>query len=243
MKKIKRYLWVISLSFLFTNPGYAKDFDDFSVKLSDGLNRLSDFEDIVVIQRRFLQKTGRFELSLSSPLFFSSEFFFKLGLGTNVSFYFLEKHGFELKGFYLFPVNRKVSRDMFKELRIDTDVKGLSTIGFAGLLYKWTPIYGKMAWINKKIVPFDFSLFLGGGMSQLQRCRGIIKNCERWAEPTLALGFGQSYALSRNLALRVDMGFHYYGGLFSTNIPSGEHYWDTYMNLGVNFYFPKRILR
>ncbi len=252
MKFVKKYLWIIGLSLLFVNSSYAFTInDDIPMQLSDNLNRLSAFEDIVVIQRRFLQKTGRFEISPSVSIFFSSEFFFKLGLGGSVGFYFLEKHGLELKGFYLFQVNREVAFDIYENLRISAASKGASTIGFAGLLYKWTPVYGKMAWWNKKIIPFDFSIIVGGGMSQVQQCRSVnvatgvsCAATESWFEPTLVLGFGQSYSLSRNLAFKVDIGFHYYGSLlFSQNIPSNQHYWDTYMKLAVSFYFPQKVVR
>ena len=249
MKWLKQYLWIIIWSLTCVDFSYALKADDFSVEFSDNLSRLSTFEDIVVVQRRFLQKTGRFEISPSASIFFSSEFFFQAGLGANISFYFLEKHGFELKGFYLFQIDRGVATDVYNNLRIDTAAKGVNTISFIGLLYKWTPIYGKTSWKNKKIIPFDFSVVIGGGMSQVEECRNskFSSTCLHralWLEPTLSLGFVQSYALSRNFTLRMDISSHYYGGLlFSKQIPSDDHYWDTHISFNCSFYFPRRIVR
>ena len=231
---------------------YAFDLDsDISSQLSSNLGKLAPFEDIVVIQRRFLQKTGRFEIAPSTSIFFSSEFFFKLGLGANLGFYFLEKHGIEIKSFFLFLVDREIAFDIYNKLRINAASKGVSTTGFTGLLYKWTPIYGKMAFLNRQIVPFDLSFFAGVGMSQVQKCQSrkvthgvFCEDPERWIEPTLSFGLMQSYALSRNSAIRMDIGVQYYGGLlFSQRISGNQHYWDVYASWAYNWYFPKRVVR
>ena len=253
MENVLKKLLFILFTFFITNTSYGFDLDsDISSQLSSNLGQLAPFEDIVVIQRRFLQKTGRFEIAPSTSVFFSSEFFFKLGLGANLGFYFLEKHGIEIKGFYLLQVDREVAIDVYKKLQITAASTGVNTVGFIGLIYKWTPIYGKMAFLNRKIVPFDFSFYAGGGVSQVTKCHSIKVNplgvfCEqenRWMEPTLSFGISQSYALSRNSAIRMDIGVQYYGGLlFSQTIESNRHYWDTYASLAFNFYFPKRMVR
>lgn len=142
-----------------------------SVKgLSLYLNNLSPFSDIVVIQRRYLVKTGRFEFSPSALLLFSHEFFINPGLGGSLAFYALEKHGLEIRGFYTYEFSRDVLNDIAEKLHVTTSIQGDRTIYFLGLVYKWIPIHGKMAWFDKKIIPFEMSFFLGGGITRV-RCR------------------------------------------------------------------------
>lgn len=249
-----------------------------SVKgLSLYLNNLSPFSDIVVIQRRYLVKTGRFEISPSALLLFSNEFFINAGLGGNLSFYALEKHGLEIRGFYTAEFRRGVWIDMSQKLGIVSSIMGDRTIYFLGLVYKWIPIYGKMAWFDNKIIPFEMSFFLGGGITRV-RCRDItvspnspegelvgaggnIGECNtvgfeflrggdrklirQKTEPTLIFGLGQSYAISRNMAFRIDLNWQYYGVLLGGK-PADDnafHHWDIFMTSGLSFYFPRRKVR
>ncbi len=245
--------------------------------LSLHLNNLSPFSDIVVIQRRYLVKTGRFEISPSTLFLFSNEFFINAGVGGGLSFYFLEKHGLELRGFYTLEFPRSVQIDVFQKLGFKSSVAGDRTIYFFGLVYKWIPVYGKMAWFNRKIIPFEMSVFFGGGLTRV-RCpdgpdaevsfnspesesigAGGIGQCEtidtkpfrdekgeeklmlirQKTEPTVLFGVGQSYAISRNLAFRLDINWQYYGMLLGGQ----THHWDILMTSGLSFYFPRRRVR
>ena len=263
----------------------AKDLEDNwfedsseSVKsLSLYLNNLSPFSDIVVIQRRYLVKTGRFEISPSALLLFNNEFFINAGLGGNLAFYALEKHGLEIRGFYTTEFPRSVWIDMSEKLNIETSVVGDRTIYFIGLVYKWVPIYGKMAWFDNKIIPFEMSFFLGGGITrvwcpdldvspnspdaELVGTGGNIGECNTIAveplsngeqrlmrqktEPTLIFGVGQSYAISRNMAFRIDLSWQYYGGLLGGQSTGNTsfHHWDILMTSGLSFYFPRHKVR
>ena len=258
--------------------------DDFVIDSSRSLQSLSSytndllpFSDIVVIQRRYLVKTGRFEISPSALLLFSNEFFINAGIGGNLAFYPLEKHGLEFRGFYTTEFRRSVLIDMWKKLRIVSSVLGDRTIYSVGMVYKWIPIYGKISWFDNKIIPFEMSFFLGGGITRV-RCGdvdisanspeaelvgagGNVGECEtvdirplrnngkrlirQKTEPTLIFGFGQSYALSRNMAFRIDLNWQYYGQLIGGKSAGGGsfHHWDVLMTSGLSFYLPRRKVR
>ena len=277
------YCRFVVLFFLLQNTwAMAKDPEDKWFKnlssssvesMSLYLNNLSPFSDIVVIQRRYLVKTMRFEIAPSALLLFSNEFFINAGLGGRMAFYALEKHGLEVQGFYTYEFPRSVQIDMLHKFGIESAVAGDRTIYFFGLVYKWIPIYGKIAWFDNKIIPFEMSFFLGGGMTHV-RCDdhtvdanspqaelvggGNIGKCmtteirelrsgrkrliREKLEPTLLFGFGQSYALSRNIAFRLDLNWQYYGGLIGGK-PSSSHHWDILMTSGISFYFPRRRVR
>ena len=242
--------------------------------LSLYLNNLSPFSDIVVIQRRYLVKTGRFEISPSALLLFSNEFFINAGVGGNLAFYFLEKHGLEIRSFYTHEFQRSALRDIAEKLSFRGSIVGYRTTYFLGLVYKWIPIYGKMTWFDNKIIPFEMSFFLGGGVTRVLCPRreagsntpeyelvegGVSGGCtitstEKFRvkgeefkrlylqrfEPTVLFGIGQSYALSRNIAFRLDLNWQYYGQLIGG---PPFHHWDALMTSGISFYFPRRKVR
>ena len=228
------------------------------------LTHLSPFSDIVVIQRRYQPKTGRFEFSLSSLLILSSEFFINTGVGGSLGFYLLEKHGLEIRGFYAIQLERGVYRDL-RGVEVGAQISGDRTESFAGLVYKWVPVYGKMAWFNEKIISFDTYIAVGGGVSRvlcspnvdsknkvqspgggsefanLGVCtpvrRGQTIQEKKW-EPTSFIGLGQSFSLSKSLSFRLDFAHQYYG-VFTQN----KHHSDFLISFSISYYFPEASKR
>ena len=229
------------------------------------LNRLSQFSDIVVLQRRFLTKTGRFEVSPSLIMLLSSEFFIHIGLGTSLSFYFLEKHGMELMSYFAKDFDRSVTSRLAK-IQIGSYIAGDKTQHFTALVYKWIPVYGKMAVFNKKIVPFDVIVSAGAGLAeafcgntQTKKAKGtggfelglcrVVKTIpksdgtkeyitKKW-EPVLIAGLGTSFSLSRKSALKMDARWLYYGkGLGFLGTASPSHHSDILLSAAWSFYFP-----
>lgn len=223
-KCILRYLLILIFSFSAFSLDFEKELSkDSSV---EDLNRLSPFFDIVVIQRRFLPKTGRFEISPSIVLFLSSELFINTGLGGHFSFYFLEKHGVEIFGYYSTVFKRNLTVNLENNLNIFGDIGGFRTEFIIALTYKWMPVYGKISLFNRKIIPFDVVLSVGGGIvqsicaedAQLSAkglggfewglCRKVLKGNQtvrkKW-EPALVFGIGQSFAFSKNTGLGLNV--------------------------------------
>ena len=205
------------------------------------LYNLSPTSNIVVLQRRYLPRTGRLDLSPSITLILNSEFLIYTGAGGHIGFYFLEKHGFELRGFYSVYTERSVVSHL-RKLNFGT-LAGGRTIASVNLIYKWIPIYGKMSWFNGKIIPFEMYLMAGGGSSYADICVINPQNnkCERrineWKISTL-VGAGQSYAVTRNTAVYWDISHQYYGGFIRE-----PHHSDIVLQLGVSFFIPHLEVR
>ena len=202
-------------------------------KLSD-LVHLSPFSDVAVIQRRFMPKTGRVAASLSSTFTLSSEFFLNPGIEGHLTYHFLEKHAVELSGYYVFTVNRGVTDDL---ARIGANVSELLPIarGFAGLTYKWMPVYGKIAFYNRQILAFDTFFNLGGGMSAVKGKRSPVV----W-EPAVTAGVGQVFAITRDLGLRWDLRWHM---TIQTQGIGVSVLNDILFSIGLSYYYPSAGLR
>lgn len=206
-----------------------------AVKNLSDLARLSEFSDVAVIQKRFLPKTGRFELSLSGLTNLNNPFFTNFGAGARIGYYFREKYGVELLFDFLTTGERQVTKDLQKDRGIDTD-NLVTSEGFIGAAFKWNPIYGKMTWLNRHIVPFDLNFSVGGGLT---------KTNEGGNEPTLHLSTSQVFALSKMSAVRWDVTWNMFQA--NTTNARGEKdklfQSDILIGLGMSFYFPEATYR
>ena len=203
-------------------------------KLSD-LMRLSRFSDIAVIQRRFMPKTGRVSVSLFSVFNMSNEFFLHPGGGGHLNYNFLEKHGVELSGYYVWTFKRGVTNDLAK---LGANVSESQPIAqsFFGLTYKWMPFYGKIAFYNQQILAFDTFFTIGGGMS------GIVRGKDKkmvW-EPTFVAGVGQVFAITRDIGLRWDLRVN---STFETRFSTFSVLNNLLFSIGLSYYYPSAGLR
>ena len=203
------------------------------MKLSD-LTQLSLFSDIAVIQRRFMPKTGRVSASLFSAFNMTSEFYIHTGIGGHFNYNFLEKHGVELSAHYLWTFNRRATIDL-ASLGANVKEQEPVTRAFAGLVYKWMPFYGKIAFYDKRILAFDTFFSLGGGMSGIVRG----KNKQIIWEPTAVVGLGQVFAITRDLGLRWDLRWDI--TLETQSNLSVLHH--ILFSIGFSYYYPSAGLR
>jgi outer membrane beta-barrel protein len=202
-------------------------------RVSD-LATLAPFEDIAVIQRRFLPKTKRFEASGSGLISTNNQYFNNIGLGARLAFYFNEKYGIE--GTYLFMTSseRPITEGLVDNQRIKT--KSLvEPEGYYGVSFKWMPVYGKVAWFQEKIIPFDFYFTPGFG---------VTSTAAGSSDATFALGMGQLFALSKSMAVRWDFNWHSYQSEIEVDgEKESRNQNDLYLGVGVSFFFPEATYR
>jgi outer membrane beta-barrel protein len=199
------------------------------------LATLAPFEDIAVIQRRFLPKTGRFEISPNAMVTLNNPFFSNMGLGLRGSYYFVEKHGIELQYFMLSNSSRAVTDNLENKRGVRTESLTVAK-SYMGAAYKWNPIYGKMTLMNKVIVPFDLYFTLGYGLTNTNESNG---------EGTIHIGTGQAFALTKMMSIRWDLTWNFYSAKATdstgANITNNQD--DLFISLGMGFYFPEAKYR
>ena len=209
----------------YVEAGFLKKVQKLDAKKLSDLSELDPFSDVSVIQRRFMPKTGRFNMGLSVTSILSNEFFLNVGLTGNATYHFLEKHGLELSGFYVYEFLRGINRKFNEVMGIKASTNAFTS--HIGLLfsYKWIPIYGKMALFDDKMSAFDFFFQFGGGV-----LRGKIRDAYEWA-PTGTFKLGQIFAVTRDFAIMWD------ASVLLTYVQAGlEH--EIMFSVGVSWYFP-----
>ena len=209
----------------YVEAGFLKKVQKLNAKKLSDLAELDPFSDVSVIQRRFMPKTGRVNLGLSATSILSNEFFLNVGLSGNFTYHFLEKHGLELGGFYVYEFLRGINKNFNEVVGITASTNAFTSNIGALFSYKWIPIYGKMALFDDKMSAFDFFFQLGGGI-----LRGKIRGTSEWA-PTGIFKLGQIFAATRDFAIMWD------GSVFLTYVAGGlEH--EIVFSIGVSWYFP-----
>ncbi|MCB0408213.1 MAG: outer membrane beta-barrel domain-containing protein [Bdellovibrionales bacterium] len=199
------------------------------------LATLEPFNDIAVIQRKFLPKTQRFEIAGMAMGSVNNPFFSNLGFGIRGSYFFTEKHAIELQYYFLSNSERDVTANLRDKRNVET--KSLTTPkSYMGAAYKWNPIYGKFTWLNQTIVPFDLFFTIGAGTTKTD-----LGN----QEPTIHIGSGQVYAISKAMAFRWDISWNFYQAdaeqSDGTKITNNQD--DLFLMVGMSFYFPEAKYR
>lgn len=191
------------------------------------LDMLEPFEEVIVLQRRYLPRTHRLELSPTVGYVLNENFFNDTLFGARLGYGFTESLGVELSYLNLQASKREVTTNLAAE-------RGLATASlvtpsqYMGLSAKWSPIFGKIALFSKRIVPFDTFFQLGGGTTTTNTGTSAM---------TVMLGSGQTYSIRQWLAFRWDFGLFNYNAKSSIS-GTEETVTDLHVNIGVSFFFP-----
>lgn len=201
--------------------------------LSD-LVKLSPFEDVAVIQKRYLPKTKRFQAYIGASGVLNDAFFLSVGGAGRLGYYFQERYGVELNAWMLSTSEKQVTSDLRNKRGVFTQSL-VTAESYYGVDFKWTPVYGKMTWNNKTITPFDLYFSLGGGVTGTN---------QGGSEPTLHVGTGQIFALSKGMAFRWDFSWNFFmaESLVSARRESSL-YNNLFLTVGMSWFFPEATYR
>lgn len=207
--------------------------ENLNIKSVSGLEKLVPFNDLAVIQKRFLPRTQRFEFFPNVGLIINDAFFFSSLYGARFAYHFSEKWGVEFTYLGISTSNKDVTKALADE-NVQTDSLLLPK-SYIGLDLKWTPIYGKMAVGNKSIVPYDFYFSFGGGS---------LDTNQKDAAIAVHLGVGQSFAITQGMAFRWDTSFYWYSSdvVTKSGTDSGS-FMNLHLTVGMSFFFPEAKYR
>lgn len=221
-------------------------------EISD-LKKLETFDDIAVIQKRYLPKTGRFEFYVGGGTNLNDAFFVGNGVSLRLGYNFREKWGIEGIYSYIQNDNRDVTNELLKR-GVNTE-GSVSTDGYYGVDLKWTPIYGKYAYFNDKIIPFDLYFTLGVGKTDpkfVNSSTASAKQITVESPYTVRVGAGQIFAITKWMAFRWDIAMHFIAAdttstvtvnNVATSTTKGEMNNNLFLNVGLSFFFPEANYR
>ena len=194
------------------------------------LANLVPFSEVSVLQKRFLPKTGRAQIFAGLSLTTNDPFYNTYGATLKGSYFLSEMWGLELQYYNLSSSEAKSTKELFEVQNIGTDSLSY-TKEYLGLSLLWVPIYGKMTWFNKKIVPFDFYFGVGGGQTRTAQKSGI---------GTVNVTAGQIFAINKAFAIRWDFTWNFFS---AKAINEDGMINNLFFSAGASFFFPEAKYR
>jgi outer membrane beta-barrel protein len=228
----------------------VQDTPKVNVTKLENLNQLKPFEDIAVIQRRYLPKTQRFEANINASTNVNDSYFSAYGVGGGLTYNFSEKIGVEFIAKWFSASNSKAANQLLE--------RGVVTNGmvvtelFYGVDFRWTPIYGKFSYFDKKIIPFDHYFSIGLGQTQLATGSSTTATnfrVEALDDPiTLRISTGEVFALTKWMVFRWDVSWHFMQPEVRTTkgasvVITDDLQNNLFINFGLSFYFPEAKYR
>ncbi len=201
------------------------------------LQKLAPFEDVAVIQKRFLPKTERFEFFPNIGFIANNAFFLSSYFQGRFGYAFSEKWAIEAIAAIFTDSKYKVTKDIEgKQVKTENLIIPES---YYGLDIRWTPFYGKMGFFTDSIIPFDMYFSLGAGVT------GTNEDTNPF---TIHAGTGQIYAIKKWMAFRWDLSMYYYTSETQVGIQTGQPkredtFTDIQISIGMSFFFPEASYR
>lgn len=197
-----------------------------------GLAQLAPFTDIAIIQKKYLPKTKRFEFFPGLGLVMNDAFFMNVGLNMRLAYFFSEYLGIEAAVHMIGTSEKQVTRDLSNNKGVVTRTL-VSPQGYYGLAARWTPVYGKMGFLDTTIVPYDLYFLGGAGSTQTNQGTNAA---------TFHVGTGQTFALKKWMAARWELSWFFYSAKTSTGAGAGN-FTNLWATVGLSFYFPEAKYR
>lgn len=196
-----------------------------------GLGKIAPFSEVSVIQRRFLPKTGRFQFFGGVANIVNDPWFFGIGMNAKLAYHLTETWSLEGTGIFIQNSERTAAKELQSNHRVQTS-SIVTMKGYTGASLVWTPIYGKLSYGNRRILPFDMYFSVGGGATSVDGGS---------AGSTLSFGTGQVYALSKAMAFRWDFAWNNFSA--TPTGASSQSFNSLLLTAGLSFFFPEAKYR
>lgn len=214
----------------------AVKIETIQVDTVSDLAKLAPFSDISVIQKRFLPKTGRFQLFGGLNYLANDPWYWGMGLTAKAGYAFTEALAIELTYSGFSNSEKQAIKDLRNNHAVTTD-SIVTTKSYMGGDFVWSPIYGKLSLDNKRIVPFDMYFAGGGGISALSN---------NSSSSTVHLGLGQIFALSKSRGFRWDFSWSRFTATTTdstTGAVSNNTFDNLLLTMGLSFFLPEANYR
>ncbi len=197
----------------------------------DDLGNLVEFKQVSVIQKRYLPRTGRFQAYLGPSITLNDPWFNVYGGTLRLGYNFLEAWGIEA-GYSFMSTNKSQARKELADENNITTENFVYTKSYYNIDINWTPLYGKMAWFNERILYYDTYFSVGFGGTEIQT--GDVQS-------TFHFGFGQIFSISKSTAFRWDLSWNFFEADQIDN--SQGAYNNVFLSAGLSFFFPEATYR
>ena len=191
---------------------------------ADGLDReLEEYwtteRDLEVIRGRLFEREGRFSAGLYTGLLSSDPFFYYFPVGVRGGYHFSNALSLEAGGSFmdagllthdteLTDFLRRRLQDAF-DATTDTDDRYLWRANAVAI---WSPFYGKLALLQRKLAHFDLNVATGLGVVGMERPDADRRSASNHVTVEMVLGAGAHIYVNQNVTIRLDGRGYLYRG-------------------------------
>ena len=191
--------------------------------------------EVSVVQRRLVEKDGRFEATPYFGTIPNDDFIVYFPMGLRLGYHFSEQFAVEVSGAYALDKQS----DLANFLVTDADGPGLKDVQIQEILKSyytlnvlWAPFYGKISLLGAKLTHFETYIGLGGGLflSETTRPENPVPQDKRSAAGSALLGF--RWYINEYVNIRTDYR-HYFFEKFGGGVSIPAEF-----SLGAGVMFP-----
>ncbi len=191
----------------------------------------SEFKQVAIIQKRYLPRTGRFQFFAGPSMTLNDPWFNVLGASLKLGYNFTEALGIEGNYSFLSTDKTQALSELHNENGITTK-NFVYTKSYYLINLNWSPMYGKMTWLNKEILYYDIYFNVGLGGTQIQNNQN---------EDTFSVGAGQIFSITKTYAFRWDLSWNFFN---AKQIDSSQGTFNNVIiSAGLSFFFPEALYR
>lgn len=164
------------------------------------LQNVESYKDLATIQRIYMPKTNRFQVSANLGFQPNDVFYNVYGLQLGVTYHFNEAWGFELYGRQFTSGKSDANKKLAEVQRTGVEnITSIKTILGAQVYVSY--LYGKFAWLDDKIIPYDIYQTVGFGK---------VTDQDNKTYDAFTASIGQMFSVTRSNALKIDLSMAYY---------------------------------
>ncbi|MFZ3231799.1 MAG: outer membrane beta-barrel domain-containing protein [Pseudobdellovibrio sp.] len=196
-----------------------------------GVQTEASYADFAVIQKNYMPKSERFQISLGGMVLPTDVYYRSFGLNLKLGYHLSETWGVEVFDYYITSSARSEVNDL--EAKQATSVQSLVSLkGYYGANLYYSSIYGKTSVFNSKIIPFEIYQSVGVGK---------VVNQKNEESTAFQFGLGEIFSLTRSTALRTDLTWAFYS---TTNILGSTQASNSlFLTVSYSIFFPEPIYR
>ena len=167
--------------------------------------------EVNVIENRLYERDGRFGVGLYTGLLSSDPFFYYFPVGLRATYHLSNSLGFEAGGAFMnagFLTHDTELTEFLRDSRRDAFNAQTDTMDRylwrANAVAVWSPFYGKLAILQRKLAHFDLNLAGGLGVVQVERPTVDRTSFNQVVTPEVVLGTGAHFYITEDLLVRLD---------------------------------------
>lgn len=174
-------------------------------------------KELPSIEHRKYTREGRFSAGLYAGILASQPFYWYIPVGLRATYYFSNTFGVGVEGSFTdapdaLSHNTELSDYLEGERPSSfTDAKKEDRFLWrAHAVATWHPLYGKLAFLQRKLTHFDLNLVGGAGVVSVERPNVVRTEVSSAISPEVLLGGGLEVFITENVTARLDGRFYIY---------------------------------